>query len=154
MADTTEATPLAKGTVTADILTQADQQGMVFIEQHGIGGQIIHKKGLIGSVAITGRYQTNTVNDATSISVDNKNWLISRIQYYGIGSLLPNTVDREKLLAKLVRTNGKQPAEVIMTVFPQPVSQRLELACLGVIIATGVDKGSDFRQAKPTQRFG
>ena len=32
VANTVEATPLAKGMATADILSQTDQQGMVFIE--------------------------------------------------------------------------------------------------------------------------
>ena len=153
-ANTTEATPLAKGAVAADTLAQADQQGMVLIEQRGIGGQIIHKKGLIGSIAITSWRQADAVDDATSISVDNENRLIGRIQYYGIGSLLSNTIDRKKLLAKLLSTNGKQPAQVIMAVFTEPVSQRLELACLGVIVTTGVDKGSQFRQVELTYRLG
>jgi len=144
-----EATLLAKGTVAADILTQVDQQGMIFIEQPGIGGQIIHKKGLIGGIAIIIRCPPDTVDDATSISVNNKNWLISRIQYYGISCLLSNTIDRKKLLAKLVSINGKQLTQVVMAVFSQPVSQGLELACLGVIVTTGADKGSDFREAEP-----
>ena len=94
-ANTTEATPLAKGAAAADILTQADQQGMVLIEQRSIGGQIIHKKRLIGSIAITSWRQADTVDDATSISINNKNRLISRIQYYGIGCFLSNTPDRK-----------------------------------------------------------
>jgi len=106
-ANTTEATPLAQGAVAADTLTQADQQGMVLIEQRGIGGQIIHKKGLIGSIAITSWRQADAVDDATSISINNKNWLIGRIQYYGIGRLLSDAVDGKKLLAKLVSTIGK-----------------------------------------------
>ena len=127
---------------------------MVLIEQRGIGGQAIHKKSLIGSIAITSWRQADTVDDATSISINNENRLISRIQYYGIGSLLSNTIDRKKLLAKLLSANGKQPAQLIMAVFTEPVSQRLELACLDVIVTTGVDKGSQFRQVELTYRLG
>jgi len=81
---------------------------MVFVEQHDIGGQIIHKQGLIGSVATTIRCQANPIDDATGISINYENWLIGGIQYYGIGRLLANTVDRKKLLAERASTNGKQ----------------------------------------------
>ena len=37
LANNTEATLLAKGTTAADILTQADQQGMVLVEHRCIG---------------------------------------------------------------------------------------------------------------------
>ena len=52
VANTFKATLMTKGVVAADTLTQADQQGMVFIKQLGISRQIIHKEVLIGSVAV------------------------------------------------------------------------------------------------------
>ncbi len=117
MADTTEATPLAKGAAAADILAQADQQGMVLIEQRSLGGQIIHKKGLIGSIAITGWRQPDTVDDATGISINNKDWLVGSIKDYGIGCLSSYTVDRKKPLAEVVSITDKQFIEVIIIVF-------------------------------------
>ena len=147
MANAVEATLRAKGTATADILTQADQQGMVFIEQAGISLQMLHKKRLIGTVATIIRCQTDAVDDALSISVNNKNRLVSRIEYYGIGGLLSNTVDRKKLPTELVRATGKELTQVVIIVFPQPVNQSLELARLSVIVTTGTDKGSHFGQA-------
>jgi hypothetical protein len=95
---------------------------MVLIEQGDLGRQIVHKKSLISSIAITIRRQTDAVDDATRISINNKNRFISRIQYYGIGCLQTNTIDGKELLAKLLSTFGKQFAEVITAVFSQPLN--------------------------------
>ena len=127
---------------------------MIFIEQGNISGQIIRKKGLVGNIAIIRRYQADTVDDAASIGINDKNWLVSRIQYDRIGCLLPDAVDGEKLLAKLVDATGKQAIEVITTAFSQPLSQGFELERLGVIVTTGADNGGNFGQAVLTQRPG
>ena len=108
LTNNTEATLLAKRTTAADILTQADQQGMVLIEQGSIDGQVVHKKSLIGGITIIRRVQPDTIDDTTSIGINNKNRLICRIQYYGIGRLLPNAPDRKKLLAKRLDIIGKE----------------------------------------------
>jgi hypothetical protein len=124
----------------ADILTQPDEQGVVFIKERGISRQIIHKEGLIGSIALVIRCQTEAVDNPTGIGVNNKDRLISRIKHYRIGGLLANTPDRKKLLAKLVSTVSKQFTQVILAVFFQPVSQSLELACLNIIVNAGADE--------------
>ena len=118
---------LATGSLAADILGQTDQQGMVFIEYPGITGQIIHKKSPIGNVAITIRSQAETAKDTASISIDNENRLASSIQYYRIGCLLSDAVDRKKLPSEVISIPAKQLIEVISVVFPQPVSQGLKL---------------------------
>lgn len=127
---------------------------MIFVEQGNIGGQIIPKKRLVGSIATIRRRQANTVDDATSIGVNDKDWLVGRIQYDGIGCFLPDAVDGEKLPAKLVDATGKQAIEVITTAFPQPLSQGLELERLGVIVTTGADNGGNFGQAVLAQSPG
>ena len=73
---------------------------MVLVEDSSISGQIFHKKRLIGSVVIAIRCQTDTVDDATGISIDNKNRLAGGVDYYGVGCFLPDTPDRKKLLAE------------------------------------------------------
>ena len=44
---------MAQRAAAADILSQADQQGMIFLKQLSIGGETVHKKGLIGGIAVT-----------------------------------------------------------------------------------------------------
>ena len=107
-AEVVEAAPRAEGVAATDIFAQADQQSMVFVKQPGIVRQTIHKERLIGIIAITPRCQTDTVDDATSISINNENWLIGSIQNYRIGCFLSNTVNGQKLLAELVNIMGKQ----------------------------------------------
>jgi len=118
---------VAEGVVVANIFTQADQQGVVFIEHSDISGQIIHKERLVGSIAIATRCQTNAVDYAPSISINNKNWLARSIQYYGVGGLLANAMDGKKLLAEIVNIIGKKPIKVVVKVFAKPVSKGLEL---------------------------
>ena len=57
------------------------------------------------------------VNDAASISINDKNWFVGSIQYYGIGCLLPNTMDREKLLLEVADIIGEERSKVVMVVF-------------------------------------
>jgi hypothetical protein len=126
LADVVEAALLAKGAATADILTQADQQGVVFIEEPGIRRQIIHKKGLIGTVTVAIRGQASAVDNAPGIGIDNKNWLPGSIQDYGIGGFLSNAMNGKKLLPEAVSIVSKELVKVIIVVFAQPVSERLE----------------------------
>ena len=139
-ANISQATLLAEGTVTTDILSQADQQSMVFVKERYIRGQIIHKQGLIGCIAPAIRCQADAVDNATGISVNNKDRLISRIKQYRIGGLLSNAPDGKKLLAKLVSTAGKKFTQVILAVFTEKASQSLELACLSIIVNAGTDE--------------
>ena len=118
---------MAKGAVAADILTEADQQGVVFIEQPNIGWQIIHKELLVGSIAIVIRSQTNTVDDTTGISVNNKNRLAGSIQYYGVSRLLSNAVNGKKLLAEMLSVIGKQFTEAVVIMSAKPVREGFEL---------------------------
>ena len=87
----------------------------------------MHKKGLISSVAITVRSQTNAVDNAAGISINNKDWLIGSIQYYGIGCLLSNAVNGKKLLAEIVNITGKQLIKVVIEVSFKPVGKGLKL---------------------------
>jgi len=127
LANIIEAALLAKRMAAADILSQADQQGMVFLEKFAISGKTVHEKGLIGSVAIGLGSQTDTVNDATGISIDNKDWLIGTIQYYRIGGLLANTMDGKQLLAEVINLSSKQLIKVVFIAVSKPVSQGLKL---------------------------
>jgi len=99
-----------------------------------------HKQGLIGRIALAIRCQAETVDDATGISVNNENRLISRIKQYRIGGLLANAPDRKKLLAKPSGTVSKQFIQVILAVFAEKVSQSLELARLNIIVNAGADE--------------
>ncbi len=118
---------MAKGAVAADILTETDQQGVVFIKQPNISWQTIHKERLVGSIAIVIRSQTNAVDDTPGISVNNKNWLVGSIQYYGVSRLLPNAMDGKKLLAELLSIIGKQFTKAVVIMFAKPVSEGFEL---------------------------
>jgi len=100
---------------------------VVLIEQSGISRQIVHKKSLIGCIATTLWRQTNAIDDTTGISIDDKDWLVSSIQYYRIGGLLPNAMERKKLLTKEVGITGKQRTKVVIIVFPKPAGKSLKL---------------------------
>jgi len=52
---------------------------MVFVEQPDISRQIIHKKALVGSVAVIFRGQTSTTYYTPGIGIDNENWLVGRV---------------------------------------------------------------------------
>ena len=103
---------------------------------------------MIGSVAIISWRQANAVDATASISINNENWLVSRIQYYGIGGLRPDTVDSKKLFADVTNITGKQRIEIVIVMLSEPVGKRLEFSCFSVIVTTGADKGSQFRQAE------
>ena len=67
----------------------------------------MHKEVLVGCVAITFWCQTDTIHNTAGISIDNKDWFVGSIQYYGISCLQPNAMDGEKLLAKQVNIISK-----------------------------------------------
>jgi len=82
---------------------------------------------LIDSVAIAVWHQADTVDDTAGVSINNENWLVGSIQYYGIGCFLPDTMNGEKLLAERVNTVGKKLIEVIIIVLSQPAGKGLKL---------------------------
>ncbi len=125
MAKVIEAALMTERLFTADILAQTDQQGMVFIEQPGIGWQIFHKKCLVGSIAATIRGETNAVDDTAGISIDNENWLAGSIQYYGVSRLLSDAMNGKKLSAQAVNTISKKFIQIVVEVFAKPVSEGL-----------------------------
>ncbi len=135
-----QATPLAERLPAAHVLTQPDQQSMIFIEERRISGQMSHEKGLIGTIATAIWCQTEAVDNPTGIGINNKDWLICRVKQNRIGGLLANAPDRKKLLAKLGSTEGKQPTQVIPAVFAEEVSQSLELARLNIVVNAGADE--------------
>ncbi len=87
----------------------------------------MHKKGLIGRVAIALGSQADTVKDTTGISINNKNRLVGTIKYYGIGGLLSNTMNGKQLLAEVVNIISQQLIKIIIIALSKPVSQGLKL---------------------------
>jgi hypothetical protein len=107
---------------------------------------VLHKKGLISSIAISRWCQTNTVDDAPSVSIDNKNGLVGSIQDYGISRLLPDAVDGKELLAEVLNFMGKELVKVVIIALSEPVGEGLKLQGFGIIVATGINKASQLRE--------
>ena len=74
---------------------------------------MVHKECLQGVVTIIGG-QTEAFNDTPGIGINNEDGLVGGIQYYGVGRFLSDTVDGEKLLAKVVNTGIEQLVEVVV----------------------------------------
>ena len=92
----------AKGVLATGILGQADQQGVVFIKQGGVGGQIVREKVLIGGIAVALRRQAEAVDDAAGVGVNDESRFVGGIQDYGVGGLRPDAVDGKKPGAEAV----------------------------------------------------
>jgi len=73
------------------------------------------------------RGQTDTVDDAAGISINNKNGLVGTIKYYGIGCLLSNTMNGKQLPAEVVNFTNPQLIKVIITAIAQPMGKGLKL---------------------------
>ena len=102
-----EAAMPTAGTAAADILGQANQQGMIFIEQSGISGQVIHKEALISRIAIAIRGYAESAGYTASVSINNKCGLVGGIEYYGVGCLVADTVNGEELFTEMPGVFGK-----------------------------------------------
>ena len=94
-----QAAALAGGMGPANVFGQPNEQGMVFVEQRGVGWQIRRKEQLIGRIAVDSRGQPHTAYDAAGVGIDDEGGLISGIQYYGVGSFLADAVNGKELPA-------------------------------------------------------
>ena len=149
-ADIPEAATYAPGLAAAGIFTQAHQQGVVFIKEVRIGGEIIREQGLIGSVAGVVRLEADAINDMAGVGVNDEGRLAGGVEDDGIGCFLADAVDGEELLAEVAGFVAEKLVQVILVVLSQPVDQGLELECLGVVVAGGVDEGGNFVLAETT----
>jgi hypothetical protein len=77
----------------------ADEEGVILIEKPFLCGQVFGEKRLKGAVAIARRGKTKAADDAPGIGIDDEDGLPGGIEDYGIGSLFPDPMNGEKLLA-------------------------------------------------------
>jgi len=141
----------AERLLAADLLTMMDQKRVIFIEERSPVGQVFHEESLVGGVTITptasGR-QADAVNNTPGVGINNEDGFTSGVEDYGVGGLLANAVNRQKLWPKLFEASGQQLSQVVAIGLAQPLDESLELAGLGVKVAAGSDKSSQFIQAE------
>ena len=99
-ADVHKAALRAERLLAADLLTMLDQKRVIFIEERRSVGQVFHEKTLVSGVTIAptaSGCQAKAVNNAPGIGINNKDGFIGGVEDYGIGGLLTNAVNRQKL---------------------------------------------------------
>ncbi len=131
-----------------------DQKCVIFIEERRPVVQVFHEETLVSGVTVTLRGQAKAVNNAPGIGINNKDGFIGGVEDYGIGGLLANTVDRQKLWPKLFEAGGPDVIGVIAIGLAQPLGESLELTSLGIKVAAGSDKGGQLGRAEAAQRPG
>lgn len=118
----------------------ANQESVIFIEEALICGEVLSKQRLESPIAIAGGGEAEAAEDASGIGIDDEYWPIGSIEDYGVGSLLADAMNREKLLAKLGGIKSKKPSQVAAILAVESLREGFNLQCLGVIVATGADK--------------
>ncbi len=71
----------------------ANKEGVIFIEEPLVMGEVLHKEVLENHVAIGGRSQAKTRDDTPGVGIDNKDRFSGRVKDYRVRSLIPYTVN-------------------------------------------------------------
>jgi hypothetical protein len=72
-----------------------DKESVVFVEELLIVGQIVHEDRLKCSVVAIIRVESQPVHNAMGIGIDNKYRFSGSVEDYGIGGLLPDSINRK-----------------------------------------------------------
>ena len=86
--------------LAADLLTMMYQKRVIFIEESRPVGQVFHEETLVSGVTMAptaSGCQADAVNNAPGIGINNEDGFAGGVEDYGIGGLLTNAVNREKL---------------------------------------------------------
>ncbi len=93
MANQIQAAGGTKGRFLAHFLPVPDKEGMVFVEQPFIVGEIVHEESLQGGIVVFACIKPQPFRNTMSIGINDEYWLPGGIEDYRIGSLLTNTID-------------------------------------------------------------
>src|ERR1041385_2972575 len=93
-----ERTRLAAWRGTTHILTEPDDQGMIFVKNSIVRRQRVHKHLLDVIITCILFDQVMPMQKTPRVSIDDKNWFIKCIEQNGIRGLRPDAVDGKQIL--------------------------------------------------------
>jgi hypothetical protein len=85
----------------------AHQEGVIFVVEPFIVGQVIHKQRLKCGITISCWGKPEAAQDAAGIGIDDEYRLPCSVEYYGVRCLLADAVNGEELAAKLPYIEGE-----------------------------------------------
>ena len=121
-------------------VAMTNQECMVFVEKRLFMREIIHEESLEGFVAIVGRGQAKSGDNAASVGINNEDRFAGSVQDYRVRSLFTHAVDRKKLSSQCRDIQRKQPVKVIIVMCSQPVDKSFDLPRLNIVITRGVNQ--------------
>jgi len=128
------------------MFARVTDEGVVFIEEGGVGGQALFEEGANFLVGGFGASQRVTLENAPSVGIDDEDFMIAGVQEDGVGGFRANAVDGKELLAELAGGGGQELVERALVVLAKEANEGLELPGFLAEIAGGADELSESRE--------
>lgn len=137
----------AKGSgFAAEVFAGVNQEGVEFVEQLVVGGQVLLEEGAKLVVGMFGRGELVTFENAAGVGIDNEGGMTPSIEEDGVGGFRADAMDGEELLPEFFRGCAEHAGEGAAIVFLNEADKRLEFAGLLPEIAGGTDEAREARR--------
>jgi len=128
------------------MFARVNNEGVVFVEEGGVGGQALFEEGANFLVGGFGASQRVTLENAPSVGIDDEDFMIAGVQEDGVGGFRANAVDGKELLAELAGGGGQELVERALVVMAKEANEGLEFPSFLAEIAGGADELSESRE--------
>ena len=114
----------------AEVFADVDDEGVEFVEQLMIGGEIAFEERAEALVGIFRRSEGVAFKKAASVGVDDENGMAAGVEKDGVGGFGADTVDREELSAENRGWRVKHTREGTCVMLVDKTGERFQLASL------------------------
>ena len=154
MGVTVERAVLAFGFGFAEILADAHDQGVVFIEELDVLGQVGLEEVLEFVIVKGGIDQTVACGHSGGVGVDHKDGTVQGIEEDGVCGFRADAVDGYEVFSQVIGVVTGEVFQLPVTVLHEPGQEVFQAFCLDPIISGRTDQCFEFFLAQAVKRPG